>query len=359
MWKKRIQFIAWCTLGAGILVLLVMAMRKKDEAQCTDIKIEIEGAQDHVFVDEKDVLDVLKRNGAAVKAPLAGIPLRRLETILEKDAWIKEANLFFDNNHVLQVKIEEREPLARVFTKQGNSFYIDSSGKRLPLSDKLSARVPVFTSFPSERVHLSGPDSAVLQDVRHIADFIARDSFWVEQVSQIDITSQHTYEMTPVLGNQVIMLGDASDLEGKFGRLLSFYKQVWTKTGFEKYEKIDVQYSGQVVAVKKGTAKQVIDSARAMEVLTNGMAQVNSMLGDTSGVRKLAAQATLAKAVKDTAHTAAAAPPKPPAVRPKPGAATAAGNKHPAAAAKPPAGTAVHGGAPKPRAVMPARKNKR
>lgn len=347
MWKKRIQLIGWCTLGVGLLVLLVMAMRKKDEAVCTDIRIEIEGAQDHVFVEEKDVLDVLKRNGAVIKAPLATIPLRRLEGLLERDAWIKNADLFFDNNQVLQVKIEEREPLARVFTVQGNSFYIDSSGKRLPLSDKLSARVPVFTSFPSEKTRLSAPDSMVLQDIKSMAQFIARDSFWMEQVSQIDITPQRTYEMIPVLGNQVIVLGDADNLDKKFDRLFSFYKQVWTKTGFEKYEKIDVQYNGQVVAIKKGTGKPAIDSAKAMEVLSNGMVQVNSMLGDTSGVRSLVHTAAAAP-VRDTA-----AAPKPAQASPKP----AARNTHAAAQTHhAPAGTAVHGSGAKPRAVMPGRR---
>jgi cell division protein FtsQ len=54
--------------------------------------------------------------------------------------------LFFDNNEVLQVVIDEREPIARIFTVAGNSYYIDSSLERLPLSDKMSARLPVFTN---------------------------------------------------------------------------------------------------------------------------------------------------------------------------------------------------------------------
>lgn len=346
MWKKRIQTAGWWALGLAILVLLVMAMRKKDQAVCSDIKIEIEGAQDHVFVDEKDVLDVLKRNGATVKAIVSNIPLRRLETLLEKNAWIKQANLFFDNNQVLQVKIEEREPLARVFALDGSSFYIDSSGLRLPLSDQLSARVPVFTSFPSGNARLSGPDSAVLQDIKHIAQFIARDSFWMAQVSQVDITPHRTYEMIPVLGNQVIELGNADNLDKKFDRLFSFYKQVWTKTGFEKYEKIDVQYEGQVVAVKKGTGKQAIDSAGAMAVLTSSTAQMNAMLSDTSA--RTAAPAAAAAPAKDSASHAKT----PPAKNRQTGNA-----KHAAAPAKQPVKTTAHGTQPK--AVMPAKGKKR
>jgi len=67
----------------------------------------------------------------------------------------------------------------------GNSYYIDSSCKRLPLSDELSARVPMFTSFRSEKKVLSRPDSLVLQDIKHIAQYIRRDSFLMAQVAQL------------------------------------------------------------------------------------------------------------------------------------------------------------------------------
>ena len=33
--------------------------------------------------------------------------------------------------------VKEKEPVARVFSSAGNSFYIDSVGKRMPLPEKL------------------------------------------------------------------------------------------------------------------------------------------------------------------------------------------------------------------------------
>ena len=59
--------------------------------------------------------------------------------------------MWFDNRNVLHVEVYEREPIARIFTTAGNSFYIDSTERKLPLSDKMSARVPVFTGFPDKK----------------------------------------------------------------------------------------------------------------------------------------------------------------------------------------------------------------
>lgn len=336
MWKKRLQFIAWSMLAVLTIVLLVAGVQKKNSLRCKDVHIEIEGAEEHVFVDEKHLLQLLEKYGANKGAPISSIMLRSLERLVERDAWIKNAELFFDNNRVLQVKIEEREPLARVFTMQGSSFYIDSGGTRLPLSDRLTARVPVFTSFPSDRTRLSGSDSVLLQEIKLIAQTIARDSFWTDLVSQVDITPQRTYQIIPQLGNQVIVLGTADNLDDKLTRLYSFYKQVWAKAGFEKYEKIDVQYKGQVVATRKGAGAALPDSARALQQLNSSIAQANSLGGGTIPVLPVTTTPTIVR--RDSVRASGAKPPaaKPAAQTPKP-----AGGKKPAR--------------PKPRAVMQRR----
>ena len=85
----------------------------------------------------------------------------------------------------------------------------------------------VFTSFPSDKKILSAPDSLVLNDVKTISKYITADSFLNEQTAQINITQQRTYEITPVVGNQIIRIGNADSLHEKFTKLLAFYKQVF------------------------------------------------------------------------------------------------------------------------------------
>jgi len=282
MLKKWLRISLWSLVGVTACTLLIAAMQKKESKECTDIKINIEGAKDHKFIDEKDVMEIMKDNGAEKGKEISTIHLRGIEEQLEKNAWINDADLFFDNNEVLHAKIEESEPIARIFTLSGKSFYIDSSCNTMPLSDERSARVPMFTSFPSDKKVLSKPDSLVMQDVKHIAQYINNDSFLTAQVAQIEITRQRTYEIFPVLGDQVIKIGDADNLEEKFGKLKLFYKQVWAITGFEKYETIDVQYKDQVVATKRGAAKVYADTTKAMQQFGNTSQQIKAVLNDTT-----------------------------------------------------------------------------
>jgi cell division protein FtsQ len=279
--KSKIKTVGWSALGLCCMVLLVAAMKSKNSKTCKDIKIDIEGAKEHVFVKKADVINVLSANKIKTGEILSDIDLRKTEEQLEQNAWIKDAELFFDNRQMLHVNIAEREPIARVFTIQGSSFYIDSSGLRLPVNENATARVIVFTSFPSDRKILSRPDSLVLMDVKHLAQYIHTDSFLTEQTAQVNITQQRTYEITPVAGNQIIRIGNADSLDEKFQKLFAFYKQVWSKTGFEKYSVIDVQYHGQVVGVRRGEQYIVSDTAKALMQLAKADKKLNTVLNDT------------------------------------------------------------------------------
>lgn len=338
-WKKTLQLVLWSVLGLGTCTLLVAAMEKKDSKQCTAIDIQIRGAQNHVFVNKNDVLAVIQKNGGNKNEVIDEINLKNIETQLEKNAWVKNAELFFDNNQVLHATIEEREPLARIFTIGGNSFYIDSSCKRLPLSDELSARVPMFTSFPSDKKILSKPDSAVLIDVKKIAQYIQQDSFLAAQVAQVDITQQRTYEIIPVVGDQLIRLGNADSLDEKFNKLKIFYKQVWAKAGFEKYETIDLQFHDQVVAVKRGMGNTAIDTTRAMQEFASNVSAMQAVMNDTTFAVAIPKSAAVKDSVQQQTNTTAKKPVvtnKKPAVQTKKTVKPAATKKQPKAVLKKP-----------------------
>ena len=264
-----------------MLTLLLAAISKKNKGLCKDYHITIKGAYNNLFIDKNDVEQLLINTikGDIRDRPVSSFNLHELEQKLEQNKWIDEAELYFNNRDVLHVTITEREPVARIFTKEGNSFYIDSLGRKLPLSDKMSARVPVFTSFPDKKI-LTSKDSLLLNDVRVAANFIVNDPFWMSQVAQIDITPDRNFEMVPVVGNHLVKLGNGENIDQKFRRLMVFYKQVLSKTGFDKYKVINVQYKGQVVASRyAGDAK--VDSVQLRKNVVKLLQQARDAQNDT------------------------------------------------------------------------------
>ncbi len=215
-------------------------------------------------------------SGSLLQRAITTINLAKLENGLKTNPWIKNAELYFDSKDALHVFVEEREPIARVFTIAGNSFYMDSSGAKMPLLDKMSIRVPVITGFTSAR-KFNAADSALLQQAKQVLQFIYNNEFWNAQVGQIDITTERKFELIPVIGDHIIKLGDGENVEEKLNRLFVFYKQVMSKIGFNKYAVLDVEYNGQIVAIKKEPASPVdsIQLKKNIEELMNRASMQN------------------------------------------------------------------------------------
>jgi cell division protein FtsQ len=274
MVKKKIIInillaIFWTVLGTGTIVLLAAAIRIKDSKKCSGVEITIKAMTNNFFVDKDDILKIItaKLNGEVNDNKVSSFDLKNIEIELEKNIWIKKAQLFFDNNEKLQVNVTEREPVARVFSSYGTTFYVDEEVSMLPLSDKFSARLPVFTNFPSDKKVLLPSDSSLLRDIILISQAIQKDSFYMAMIEQIDITPQNTFEMLPKLGNAVIVVGDAKNIEKKLANLRLFYKEIIVKAGWSRYSEINIQYNNQVVAKRKGVEDVIADSLRTLQLI--------------------------------------------------------------------------------------------
>jgi cell division protein FtsQ len=285
--KKILVVSVWIILISGTVVLLVAAMSKKNQEQIAGVDIKISGVQNNYFISKKDVLDILEKiNGSKLnKSVVNSLDLTAMENRLEKDQWIKKAEIFYDNNNVLQVKITECEPVARIFTVSGASFYIDSSLTRLPLSDKFSARLPVFTGFPVEVRVLKKQDSILLNEVKILSEYIGSHPFWMAQIDQIDITPVAQFELIPKLGNQVIRFGDANNYQEKFNKLLAFYKQVQTRVGWNKYSVLDIRFRNQVIGINRNAAEIKSDSLRAIQIMKNLIDEAKKNSNDSTKIQ--------------------------------------------------------------------------
>ena len=287
----------WMVIGSGMLVLLIAAMGKQRKNACKDYFIIIKGGEaKDFFLNETDVVRLLK---AATKGNIKGqqkssFNLQQMENLLEENVWIKDAQLYFDNKDVLHVSVEERVPVARIFTNSGKTFYIDENEKGIPLSENMSIKVPVFTGVPDKEKR-SKKDSLLIHTIRTTAQFISNNFFWTSQVAQIDVTPSNAdgsleFEMVPVIGNHIVKLGSGENIEQKFNRLFIFYKQVSARSGFDKYKTIDVRYEGQVIGGKSENPK--IDSVQLRKNVENLLQQIKKIESENEAIEKSMTQNT-------------------------------------------------------------------
>ncbi|HET7899531.1 MAG TPA: hypothetical protein VFL47_17710 [Flavisolibacter sp.] len=251
-------YTAWIVVIGGIATLLVSANSKAKARTCKGVAVSINNGGDKIYVEKEDVLKSIQHSahGSVVHRHTGDINLAELETDLETNPWIRDAELYFDTKDILHVAVSERVPVARVFTTAGTSFYIDTTGCRMPLLEAYSAKLPVITGFALSK-RRNAADSLLVQEIKEVVQTVSADAFWNAQIGQIDITPDRKFELIPVIGSHVIKLGSGNQVKEKLAKLLVFYKQVLPKAGFAKYSALDVQFDGQVVAVRRGPVSAV------------------------------------------------------------------------------------------------------
>ena len=286
--KKFFTVLLWCLMGGSVLAILIAAINAKNSSLCQGLEVEINGGGKAQFLNKKDLLSMLDNEGLKdlLNKKMASFDLLKMEVFLKKNCWIRDAQLYFDNNQKLKIRVQERQPFARIFTVSGNSYLIDSGGVQMAIPERSVFRLPVFTGYPGEKFGLKR-DSGLDHQIRDLAAFLNKDPFWSNQIQEINISASKTFLMTPLVGNQQILFGDGSDYENKFHRLFIFYKQVISQTGFEKYTGFNLAYANQVIAIRKQGLISRADSIQARKNVLEMIRMAQKMETDTAKIREI------------------------------------------------------------------------
>lgn len=249
--KNKIVLGLWLAAALGFLILLIYSMQKRKNSFCLGTIINITESNQNYFITQSEVEAIVNFDGDIKQMSLKNINLLKIASQLKKNLWVKNADLYFDNDNNLRINIEQQQPIARLYTVYGTSAYLDKIGLRMPVKSGATARVLAITGFPSYNNELAKTDSILLKNAVVIANYVVADTFLNAQIAQVNIDNKGKFELIPTIGNHIVMLGDTTDLKQKFDKLVLFYKKVWLKNGIDIYEKIDLRFNNQIVATKR------------------------------------------------------------------------------------------------------------
>ena len=171
-----------------------------------------------------------------------------MENKLSENTFLQEAKVYNDLNGNVYVKINQREPILRVYRFNGINYYIDKFGVKFQTSSNFTAHVPIANgniferNKPGDTVY-----SFVAKQLYAIASYVDKQLFWKAQIEQIFVTRDNEFILIPKIGNHQILFGDANNLETKFEKLFVFYKEGLSRVGWNKYKTIDIRFDKQVV----------------------------------------------------------------------------------------------------------------
>lgn len=262
--RKILNIAVWMLLLAGLVVTLGFVSLEENELKCQKLDIRIDNSNENYFIEGDDIKLMLNNMGnSIVGQPMSSINIPNLEKLINNNPSIANAQVYKTINGVLKMEVKQRNPIIRVFTKNNDSFYIDEEGFFMPLSSKYTSRVLVANGFIfsgykelynhniNEIIENDTLSSkTIVDDLFGLALFLKNNEWWSAQIQQIYVDENKEIELIPRVGNHRIILGDISDLQEKFDKLMIFYRQGLSKTGWNEYHTINLKFKNQVVCTK-------------------------------------------------------------------------------------------------------------
>lgn len=246
--KRELKIIGALAVAAGIIAFTEGRQRN---IVVGDVRVKIENMQENHFLDEQDIVSIMEFDKVAMKgASFSEVNMREVERKIRKQPFVKDAQLYSDLKGNITVRASLRRPVARIVRNDGPDGYIAEDGTIMPVSDKFTSRV-VLVSGSYVPALLNQKSLTETEDGQKLMDVILKirdDDFWSAQIAQVDINKKMKITLLPQVGNERIEFGMPDRLEQKFDKLMLFYKEILPRMGWNKYTRVNLEYSGQIVA---------------------------------------------------------------------------------------------------------------
>jgi cell division protein FtsQ len=153
---------------------------------------------------------------------------------------IEKAQVFSTVDGFLNTRITQKTPIVRVIT-DNESYYLDSKGYRMSLSENFSARVPLVTGEISEEN---------CKPYLFLFNEIKKDDFLSKNITAAEIMPSGNVVLTNRSYDYKIVFGQPKNVERKFKNYKAFYHHAIKDTLIKNYKEVNLMFTQQVVCKK-------------------------------------------------------------------------------------------------------------
>jgi cell division protein FtsQ len=258
IWIKR---IVWVLFFVGVIVLMFRSCDMHDERIMDKPEIIIHVNGEDAFLTEDELYDRLKRKGYIFEGQNhKTLNAAKIERYISSMSEIKDVRVFTRIGKHWTIEVTVRKPIARIYNKYNETFYLDEDGIVVRASGLHTARVVVVTGLIPDRItsipvkEIINNDSLKsirkLDDVYRISNYVCNDPELQALIGQIHLKKNGDFVLIPLVGDHLIVFGSAftdKEVRDKFEKLKIFYTEGLPYEGWDKYSEINLKYGGQIV----------------------------------------------------------------------------------------------------------------
>lgn len=224
--------------------LLVAANVWRRQSLVKDIRVEIDYCEADTLVSCRQVAALVRKQMPEIsRQRLGDVDLKRVEQAAAKSPFLRNCQASTSIGGAVVVYAVQRRPVMHVCA-QGQEFYVDDQGYRLPMSRAGACDVIVASGAVP-------PKGKWLKQVWNLAMYIDQHPDLRPLFDQIYRSPQGDLYLTPKLGSHVVQMGSDQDLDAKFHNLMALYSRGLSQAGWDTYRQVSVKYRGQIVCTKR------------------------------------------------------------------------------------------------------------
>ncbi|MDR3047336.1 MAG: hypothetical protein LBU51_06965 [Bacteroidales bacterium] len=241
---KKLVLVLKLLIFVGVIAVVILAVVKMSARKCTDISIKIDSENEYPAISDEYLISTLLQ----APFPIVGEKLKDIHTdsiskIIKLNPFIEEIEKIRFERTTLVITVKLKEILMRVFPEKGEQFFIDKKGEILPFSPLVKEKTIVANG------HIAN-NKTQLQKLFLLATAIDNHEFSKSQFWQIFVNAHHEFELIPTIGDQIVLVGDETNIEQKLFNLEKVFSNILIFKGLNEYSYLDARFQNRIISKK-------------------------------------------------------------------------------------------------------------
>jgi cell division protein FtsQ len=241
MLKKILEYSVLVLAVCYIVAALFIIPGKDEEELCCGVTVKINENSD--ILSSTDVMSMLNEMKLDPKGKrLKEVKCFEIERYMNSISLIRNCQTYKTNKGDIVLEIDCRRPILAVIDRNDRQYCIDADGAIID-------GIPRQLHLPLATGNIV--DSMATCELKEVANAIGNDEFWKAQTEQVHFDTKRNIILVPRVGDHIIELGTADSISTKLSRVKSLYMNGLSTVGWNKYIKLNAEYSDRVICTKR------------------------------------------------------------------------------------------------------------
>lgn len=259
--KKFFQILIWTVLLMALVAAMAFAEIKHRETVCRGFDLVIIDQNPDPLIEASEIrAKIIAITDTLVGKTLEEIDLHEISNILEDIPYLLKSDVKSDISGYLTIEVSLRRVIVRIVNHSGISYYIDSEGWILPINPGHPSRVIIasgaindgITTLGDQKIHIGTlAEGSAIRSLYEMSILIDQSALLKRVITQIWMNDSGEIELIPLLGEYTLKFGSFDEMQRKFEKLETFYREGAGKAGWIDYRSVDLRYKNQIICSKK------------------------------------------------------------------------------------------------------------